>query len=128
MERYISLYPAAKSKEDSGDEPTAKRALHAERPPIWKEIEDAIEKGQRVLEMIQERRPGQQGSAEPAAMAPSKDKSGGKPKTRQSKPDKAERGVAFGQKRAERTKGRYVEEQKEDEGSGNDSDGSGFFE
>ncbi|KAF3769857.1 hypothetical protein M406DRAFT_343886 [Cryphonectria parasitica EP155] len=58
MERYIGLYPAGKAKEDSGeDEPIAKRALHSERPPVWKEIEEAMGQGPRALERIQERRP-----------------------------------------------------------------------
>lgn len=55
MERYIGLYPTAKTTEESEDKPIAKRALHAERPPMWKEIERAMEQGQRALEAIQER-------------------------------------------------------------------------
>lgn len=55
MERYIGLYLTAKTPEESDEKPIAKRALHAERPPMWKEIEKAMEQGQRALEAIQER-------------------------------------------------------------------------
>ncbi|KAJ4391591.1 hypothetical protein N0V93_005210 [Gnomoniopsis smithogilvyi] len=55
MERYIGMYPTAKTTDESDDKPIAKRALHTERPPMWKEIETAMEQGQRALEAIQER-------------------------------------------------------------------------
>lgn len=67
MERYISLYPAGQAKDEAGDEPSAKRALHSERPPMWKEIEEAMQQGQTALERIQERRPEQPGAAGSAA-------------------------------------------------------------
>lgn len=59
LERYESLYTA--SEDSKGDEaegqPAAIRALHSERPPMWKVIEEAMRNGQAALEELQERRP-----------------------------------------------------------------------
>lgn len=59
LERYESLYTA--SEESKGDEaegqPAAIRALHSERPAMWKVVEEAMRKGQAALEELQERRP-----------------------------------------------------------------------
>lgn len=61
LERYVALYPATKTSGTAADEadeagvPTAERALLAERPPMWQEIEAAMEEGQRALDVIQER-------------------------------------------------------------------------
>lgn len=60
LERYVGLYLTAKPTEkadetETDDVPTAKRALHSERPPAWKEIEAAMAKGERALKAIQER-------------------------------------------------------------------------
>ncbi|CAN8097062.1 unnamed protein product [Discula destructiva] len=58
MERYVGLYQTAKTAEKTEEAegaPTAKRALHAERPPMWKKIEAAMQEGQRALDTIQER-------------------------------------------------------------------------
>lgn len=59
LERYESLYTA--SEDSKGDEaegqPAAIRALHSERPPMWKVVEEAMRNGQAALEELQERRP-----------------------------------------------------------------------
>ncbi|KAI7787927.1 rrna-processing protein efg1 [Diaporthe eres] len=59
LERYESLYTA--SDESKGEEaegqPAAVRALHSERPAMWKVVEEAMRSGQAALEELQERRP-----------------------------------------------------------------------
>ncbi|KAI1326348.1 hypothetical protein F5Y16DRAFT_375005 [Xylariaceae sp. FL0255] len=61
-ERYISLYPvAALGLSTQGgakpeDASSAARALHSERPPMWKVIEEAAVKGSRALTAITERK------------------------------------------------------------------------
>lgn len=59
MERYESLYTAPEnSKDDEADgQPAAIRALHSERPPMWKVVEEAMRNGEAALEELQERRP-----------------------------------------------------------------------
>lgn len=59
LERYESLYTAPEdSKDDEAEgQPAAMRALHAERPPMWKVIEEAMRNGQAALDELQERRP-----------------------------------------------------------------------
>ncbi|KAI1464971.1 uncharacterized protein F4812DRAFT_441177 [Daldinia caldariorum] len=52
-ERYISLYPVGEKAEDGS---TAAKALRAERPPLWKVIEEASEKGTSALVAIRERK------------------------------------------------------------------------
>ncbi|KAI1476432.1 hypothetical protein F4774DRAFT_392978 [Daldinia eschscholtzii] len=52
-ERYISLYPVGEKSEDGS---TAAHALRAERPPLWKDIEKASEKGTSALIEIRERK------------------------------------------------------------------------
>lgn len=140
MEPYISLYPAGKTKEEEpGDEPIAKRALHAERPPVWKEIEEAVEEGPGALEAIQERRPEKTEPAEPVPRAkappkaPPKDKFDGMSQERRLRLGRPEHEAAPGkaknrrQRRKEQRLGQE-QEQKTAEGSGDESDGSGFFD
>ncbi|KAI0024782.1 hypothetical protein F4780DRAFT_775711 [Xylariomycetidae sp. FL0641] len=64
-ERYVSMYSAAATdgpESERTDEAqkanasTAARALQAERPPLWKFIEEAASQGTRALCQIQERR------------------------------------------------------------------------
>lgn len=139
MEPYISLYP--KTKEESDDEPIAKRALHAERPPVWKEIEEAAEEGQKALEAIQERRPEKTDSTkEPVSQvkarprAPPKDKFDGMSQERRlrlGRPEKENVPVKVAKNRRERRKEeRLQQEQKKavEEAADDDSDGSGFFD
>ena len=59
LERYESLYTATEnSKDDEAEgQPAALRALHSERPPMWKVVEEAMRNGQAALEELQERRP-----------------------------------------------------------------------
>ncbi|KAI1818833.1 hypothetical protein GGS20DRAFT_591453 [Poronia punctata] len=62
-ERYISLYPAA-SKKDTQEQQSkkedassaAKAALHTERPPMWKVIEETAKKGDLALKLLVERK------------------------------------------------------------------------
>lgn len=135
MEHYISIYAAGKADGDgdSGEGPIAKRSLHSERPPMWKEIEAAMEKGQAALERIQERRPETETLAGVSSGAPSEEAAGRKPGDREATVDKAKK-----KSRSEprmntdrrkmmhgRERGR---EEEEEEQSGGDSDGSGFFD
>lgn len=129
MERYVGLYLAAKTPEASDDKPIAKRALHAERPPVWKEIETAMEQGERALVMIQEREVSQTVSRQQDSSGKkAKEKTGqeekSKPKEKkqgESKPGGLERQdiAAHGGKKAKQEK----EEQVAEEGH----DGMGFF-
>lgn len=139
MEPYISLYP--KTKEESGDEPIAKRALHAERPPVWKEIEKAAEQDQKALEAIQERRPKNANpTKEPVSQvearprAPPKDKFDGMSQERRlrlGRPEKENVPAKAAKNRRERRKEERLQQgQKKvvEEAAGDDSDGSGFFD
>ncbi|PKS06811.1 hypothetical protein jhhlp_006886 [Lomentospora prolificans] len=55
LEPYISLYPKKVAKD--GSTATAKAALDAERPPIWKEVQEALGQGTRALEKLRDRNP-----------------------------------------------------------------------
>lgn len=58
LERYISLYPAkgsAQDTEQSEGASTAQKALRSERPPMWSTIEAAAKQGTAALVAIQER-------------------------------------------------------------------------
>jgi hypothetical protein len=59
LERYESLYTAPENPKDdeAEDQPAAIRALHSERSPMWKVVEEAMRNGQAALEELQERRP-----------------------------------------------------------------------
>lgn len=59
LERYESLYttPEDSKDDDAEGQPAAIRALHSERPPMWKVVEEAMSNGQAALEELQERRP-----------------------------------------------------------------------
>lgn len=57
LEAYVSLYPKKGSAADESTTPTAKAALDAERPPMWKEIEEALARGPRALEKMRDRNP-----------------------------------------------------------------------
>lgn len=121
LERYVSLYAAARPEGDSGEGPIAKRSLHSERPPMWKEIEAAMEAGQSALVKIQERRSGTSATADGALAAVSEENEGGKPPGKEAKKSRAE--PKMNSERRRMTYGREAEEQ-----SGDDSDGSGFFD
>ncbi|GAO13254.1 hypothetical protein UVI_02026000 [Ustilaginoidea virens] len=67
LEPYNSLYGStARSKEDKDDDndgeegvnqsSVAKAALEAERPPLWRVVEEAMDKGVEALEQLRERR------------------------------------------------------------------------
>ena len=49
LEPYVSLYPK--------DTRNAASALELERPPVWKEVEEAMEAGGSALEHLRERNP-----------------------------------------------------------------------
>ncbi|CAI4211825.1 unnamed protein product [Parascedosporium putredinis] len=51
------LHVAEGSAADESTTPTAKAALDAERPPMWKEIEEALARGPRALEKMRDRNP-----------------------------------------------------------------------
>lgn len=127
MEHYISLYAVGKSEGDSSDEPIAKRSLHSERPPMWKEIEAAMEKGKGALEKIQERRLETVTSAGGSSSAQSEEAAGKKSTGKEVMVDKAKKKPKSEPKmNADRRKMMYG---REEEGhSGDDSDGSGFFD
>lgn len=141
MEPYISLYPKAKEESGHDDEPIAKRALHVERPPVWKEIEDAMESGERALEAIQERRPEKTGAADPVPKAkkalpnapPHKDKFDGMSQERRlrlRRPEAENVPAKPAKNRRERRKEQRLQEEhkKAAEEAADESDGSGFFD
>lgn len=133
MERYIGLYPAAKAEEVSSDGPIAKRALHAERPPMWKEIEEAMEKGQGALGRIQNRRP------EKEQVTPSEEGTSGVPAEKATTDKKSKDRTGKSAKAKKETKKEPKSEStmhadrrrvlygKEEEERDPDADGTGFF-
>lgn len=130
MEPYVGLYAGAKAKEDSAEAPLAKRALHAERPPVWKEIEEAIEKGVDALESIQERRPKKKADAvDPSSSAPPEEASGKKPKDERAKSSKAkkksESAAGMHEDRQQMLYGKVKQPKADLE---DDGDGDGFFD
>lgn len=128
LEPYIGLYPKTEEQEQSGDKPRAKRALHSDRPPMWKVIEGAMEQGEDALVRIQERRPEGEVTARPVPEQPKKLVSNKKAEGRGSKPVKSSKGSKFGESEQEKPKWKNAGEQEaEQEDSGNDTDGSGFF-
>lgn len=136
MERYVGLYLTAKPSEtpdESGDVPTAKRALHSERPPMWKEIEAAMEKGQRALMAIQER-----ASDKPAPVTQTQSRAKNLPgkkvhgETEQKEKKERKRGKASKLDEAERKDaaqdGRQAKREREEQQRAADGeDGLGFF-
>jgi hypothetical protein len=67
LERYESLYTAPEhvNDDEAGDQPAAIRALHSERPPMWRVVEEAMRNGQAALEELQERRTEKSQEAQP---------------------------------------------------------------
>lgn len=141
LEPYISLFPKTKDEAGDDDEPVAKRALHAERPPVWKEIEEAVAAGQKALEAIQERRPEKTDAgkeavshAKPRPRAPPKDKFDGMSQERRvrlGRPESENVPAKAAKNRRERRKQeRLHQEHKKavEEAADADSDGSGFFD
>ncbi|KUI65436.1 rRNA-processing protein EFG1 [Cytospora mali] len=124
LERYESLYSAEKAKEDSDGQTIAMRALHSARPPMWKVVEEALEKGQAALDALQERRSDKTISEEIPVEKASKDSSSGA-KSRK------ERRAALNN--PDRSRGKHGEVATEDnktpgeDGNAADGDGSGFF-
>lgn len=57
-EPYVSLYPVASAhgKEKPEDASKAAKALRSERPPMWRTIEEAANKGEKALVEIRERK------------------------------------------------------------------------
>ncbi|KAI3400925.1 hypothetical protein diail_1132 [Diaporthe ilicicola] len=76
LERYESLYTAPESpKEDDADgQPAAMRALHSERPPMWKVVEEAMGHGEAALMELQERRPEKTQGHQPEKTKPEAEK------------------------------------------------------
>lgn len=142
LEPYISLYPKTKDEAGDDDEPVAKRALHAERPPVWKEIEEAVGAGQKALEAIQERRPEKTDAgkapvshAKPRPRAPPKDKFDGMSQERRVRLGRPESENVLPAKAAKNRRERRKQERLHqehmkvvEEAADDDSDGSGFFD
>lgn len=123
LERYISLYPAkgsAQDTEQSEGASTAQKALRSERPPMWSTIEAAAKQGTAALVEIQER-----GSSK-----------GPKAKRRRQDADAEGAGSSKGGEGAKTSSSGKASKKKQEadpepEGSGDDDDeGSdgGFFE
>lgn len=72
LERYESLYTAPENpkEHEAEDKPAALRALHSERPPMWKVVEEAMRSGQAALEELQERRPESSQEVQPEKQRP----------------------------------------------------------
>ncbi|KAI1762524.1 hypothetical protein GGR53DRAFT_532559 [Hypoxylon sp. FL1150] len=122
-ERYISLYPVqslglsvlggAKTEDAS----TAAHALHADRPPMWKVIEEASEKGTPALVEIQERK-----RAVDQIKKPEQSSRDAVPsKTQPTKANKTD------SKTTQKGKGRAKQSEQQPSDPGDESDG-GFFE
>lgn len=133
MERYVGLYLTAKPAEtpdESEEVPTAKRALHSERPPMWKEIEAAMEQGQRALMAIQER---SSDKPVPAAQTQPRGKDGpGKKVKGETEKKERKRGKASKQDETERKDaaqdGRQAKREREEQQRATEGeDGLGFF-
>ncbi|RYP69239.1 hypothetical protein DL771_006207 [Monosporascus sp. 5C6A] len=84
-ERYISLYPvaslglSARGGEKREDASTAAKALHSQRPPMWKTIEEAAKEGEKALAEIRERKPAGKSKVKQAQESASKDSSAATP-------------------------------------------------
>lgn len=126
LEQYVSLYPsAAKASKETGDAPMAELALHAERPPMWATVEEAMEQGERALVRLQNRRPDSGGKLKgrkhkvptEAALAT------GESKPEPSRAKKEDVGGGKGKKKAKEP----PKAQSDNYESGSESDG-GFFE
>ncbi|KAK7740550.1 rRNA-processing protein efg1 [Cytospora paraplurivora] len=146
LERYEGLYAAEQSKEDSDGQTIAERALHSARPPMWKVVEEALEKGQAALLALQERRTEAPNTEEKKKVAPreklAKPSSGDKSRIDGPGSEKPPRRPATwegseaaqsmpGNRRERRRQARLQAEgkpvpAKEDDAAA-DSDGSGFF-
>jgi hypothetical protein len=121
-ERYISLYPAV-SGESKTDTSSAVKALHTERPPMWKTIEKAAQIGESALKQLVERRlPGKSGKLRPQETQSSKQSSateGAQPKSKSSS--------ATGSKQPHAATGKLQEPSNSNSDDDDDGDG-GFFE
>ncbi|SPO00548.1 uncharacterized protein DNG_03296 [Cephalotrichum gorgonifer] len=122
LEPYISLYPR--------DVNGAMSALNTERPPVWKEVEEAMAAGEAALENLRERNP--QGGVVPRKLRDNKHEEGSpfqkqkdrqeKEKERQAKKEK-KRELRFERKAAREA----AEAESKGDAAGDESDG-GFFE
>ncbi|KLU87467.1 rRNA-processing protein EFG1 [Magnaporthiopsis poae ATCC 64411] len=126
LEQYVSLYPpSAKASKETGDTPAAELALHAERPPMWATVEEAMEQGERALIRLQNRRPEPRGESKgrtqklPAETASAT----GESKPGPAKAKKKEAADGKGRKKAKEPS----KVRSDNDESGGESDG-GFFE
>ncbi|KAK0630731.1 hypothetical protein B0T17DRAFT_507175 [Bombardia bombarda] len=120
MERYISVYPPAKSEpknvESTVDEKrsAARALLNAPRPPMWTMIEEARKQGKSALEKLQNRVPEPESDAKPAAKQRKKANAGASSEAKEKAATTAKAKASSG-------------EAKADGDNDGDSDG-GFFE
>ena len=114
LEPYISIYPKKGPKADETT-PTAKAALDAERPPMWKEVETALEEGDRALEKLRDRNP------DGGAIASTTDLDSSRSFTSSSKSKKVE---TASKKKKKKSKYDEMEVEESEGESGSD----GFFE
>lgn len=127
MERYVGLYLSAKTSEASADKPIAKRALHSERPPMWKEIETAMEQGERALVAIQERTLAQDASHSRETSANPVKKLRQQSKAKEQKQGKSKSAERTRQETAVRGGTNPQQEEAEEEIAEEGNDGMGFF-
>ncbi|KAI1413739.1 hypothetical protein F5Y13DRAFT_160962 [Hypoxylon sp. FL1857] len=124
-ERYISLYPVASlgsSGEKKEDASTAAQALHAERPPLWGEIEKASGKGIPALIEIRERKSEKESRGKRSAKQSSKDSISTKTKDAETKSSTKSESTNTRQ-----GKGRKKRDEPCESSDSSDSEG-GFFE
>lgn len=126
LEQYVSLYPSStRASQETSDTPAAELALHAERPPMWATVEEAMEQGERALIRLQNRRPESRGESKgrirkaPAETALAT----GESKPEPTKPKKKEAADGKGKKKAKEP----PRAQSDNDESDSESDG-GFFE
>ncbi|KAI0010133.1 hypothetical protein F4779DRAFT_323465 [Xylariaceae sp. FL0662B] len=119
-EAYVSLYPVASLglSVHGGEKPetasSAAQALHSERPPMWREIEQASKKGDDALVEIRERKI-------------RFDRKGKHPQQQSSEATKADHGKANGSSASDSAGSRKRKGRTNPDSNDDDSDG-GFFE
>ncbi|RYP36827.1 hypothetical protein DL767_003217 [Monosporascus sp. MG133] len=132
-ERYISLYPVASlgSSAHGGEKPddasTAAKALHSQRPPMWKTIEEAASKGEKALVEIRERKSAGKSKDRQTQEAASKGSSAAAPN--QSKNNSKFASDSTGSRPSKEKRKAQISRRADASGStsGDESDG-GFFE
>ena len=131
LEPYISLYPRANAKSETAEDEksTAASSLQAERPPLWKVVEEAMKEGKPALERLRDRQP-RENSVTKASVEPATDN--GSAKAKREKSTKRDGPVKTRNDRKwhdfERGGRGHTQKDEANESEGSNGDGGGFFE